>query len=96
MHLKFPRAAVAADTDRLGQQSSPPAKAGPSARTTVLWASRPLQVQAGRLLAVRKRGDVVEVGLVSAGAAALRWVSAATVLTDRQADGWVKTAKFSR
>lgn len=59
-----------------------------------LWASRPLTVRAGRLVAVRLRGDDLRVGLAAADG--LRWVSPEGVVTAAQAMAWSRMSRFSR
>ncbi len=61
-------------------------------RVQTLWASRPLTVRAGRLVAVRLRGDDLRIGLATADG--LRWVSPDGVLTVSQAEAWVKASRF--
>ena len=96
MHVRFPRAAVAADgvVAPYGSSNNPPRRDGRAA--PVLWASRPLVVRAGRLVGVRQRDGEVYVALVAAGADALRWVKASTVLTEAQAAVWTRTSAFRR
>jgi hypothetical protein len=95
-HAFYPRAAVAVDRAFAPspQPTLRPPQAGPRPKPQVLWAARPLQVRAGRLIGVRLRGNTLEVALVGAGADGPRWVEAATVLTAAQADVWAKTSRF--
>lgn len=58
-----------------------------------LWASRPLQVQAGRLVAVRLRGEVLQVGLATVDG--VRWVNPHRVLTEAQATLWARRSRFT-
>jgi len=74
------------------QGSSSPKQTGHAVQT--LWASRPLTVRAGRLVAVRLKGDVLRVGLATADG--LRWVSPDGVMTAAQAMAWSKMSRFSR
>jgi len=95
MHIRTPRAAVAADSapPALTTHSTP---TPPAPRTPTLWASRPLCVRAGRLLGVRLSGGDLQVALVADGADAVRWVPAEKALTERQADDWARNAAFRR
>jgi len=93
-YIRTPRAAVAApliDDDR-----------GPAAqrlagnahgRAQTLWASRPLAVRAGRLIAVRLRGEDLRVGLATPDG--VRWVRPEAVLTSAQAQAWAETSALS-
>lgn len=95
MHIRTPRAAVAADS--APSASFTPSTPAPRAvRPPTLWASLPLRVRAGRLLGVRLAGGQLEVALVADGADAVRWVSAERVLTEGQAETWARTAVFRR
>ena len=92
-YTRAPRAAVAvsAASDHEAQPSQPEsASRRPSTQT--LWASRPLAVRAGRLVAVRLRGDDLQVALASADG--LRWVTPLSVLSDAQAQRWASTSSF--
>ncbi len=93
-YTRTPRAAVAAPTP--ADQQQPVRRqiaAGPLAQTQTLWASRPLTVRAGRLVAVRLRGEDLRVGLATAEG--LRWMRPEAVLTTAQAEAWVATSKFA-
>lgn len=95
-YVRTPRAATPAapeaaqDPQHLFRQ--PPAATRPPVQT--LWASRPFQVRAGRLVAVRLRGEELQVALVTLEGR--RWVRAATVLTTNQAERWAKASQFNR
>ena len=105
-HTRYPRAAVAtaatltvAFEDAFGAfpsraQFEQRPNSGP--RPKVLWAARPLQVRAGRLVGVRLRGSALEVALVAPGAEGLRWVAANSVLTSAQGEVWARTSEFDR
>src|SRR5690606_28894244 len=51
-----------------------------------LWASRPLAVRAGRLVAVRLHGEDLRVGLANPNG--VRWVRPAAALMSGQAQAW--------
>lgn len=93
-YIRTPRAAVAAsptendrpDRDRLnGNPLRQPAR--------VLRASRPLSVPAGRLVAVRLRGDDLHVALATHDG--IRWVRPAAVMATAQAERWTTTSAFA-
>ncbi len=101
MHIRYAHAAVAAMDE--GDATSPlvgaiqkvPSPLAPiSGRIQTLWASKPLEVGAGRLIGVRLRGTLVDVALVRQSADGLRWVPASSVLSEYQAQLWVATALF--
>lgn len=98
MHLRYPRAAVAAEpSPSVGSLADifPTPRAGTDApRPQVLWASPALPVRAGRLVGVRRVGQAVQVALIKPGEDRLRWVAAESVLTEFQARTWVQTAQF--
>lgn len=99
MHVRYQRAAVAADEAMRHNGPTQPRRM-PETKTAskvaqVLWASPALAVRAGRLLGVRLRGDVVEVGLLRTGADRLRWVPAESVLTEYQAALWLRSSRFA-
>lgn len=91
-HVRTPRAAVAATTPDNDQQFSRRREAVRSTSQT-LWASRPLSVRAGRLVAVRLLGEELRVGIATAGG--LRWVRAESALTSAQAQMWVASSTFA-
>jgi len=98
MHLRYPRAAVAAESSSsVGPLADifPTPRAGTEVpRPQVLWASPALSIRAGRLVGVRRVGQVVQVALIKPGEDRLRWVAAESVLTEFQARAWVQTAQF--
>jgi hypothetical protein len=98
MHVISPRAAVAIDADAGFTQplSLVPLPRQQAALVRVLWAYKPLRVSAGRLLAIRLRRGQLDVALVPVNAPGLRWVAASSVLTDVQAEAWVKVSRFKR
>lgn len=103
MHTRYPRAAVATVTDETayGERDAPAGTrnrptAGPRDRQpTVLWASWAMPVREGRLVAMRLKGDDVEVAVLTGGADRLRWVPASSVLTERRAEQWRRMARFT-
>lgn len=93
-YIRTPRAAVAAapaQRDDKQQVSRQAALANFSTHT--LWASRPLTVRAGRLVAVKLRGDDLRVGLATENG--LRWVRPETVLSTTQAEAWTRISVFA-
>lgn len=93
-YIRSPRAAVAAprpadERAELDRRTGHPI--GQSTR--VLWASRPLNTSAGRLVAVRLRGEELHVALVTSGG--LRWVQPEAVMTAAQAERWAATSAFA-
>lgn len=96
MHIRTPRATVAANSTPLALDTPLTSAAAPRPHPLTLWASRPLLVRAGRLVGVRLVGGDLQVGLVTDGADRVRWVRAEAFLTDRQADDWVRSATFRR
>lgn len=99
MHSRYPRAAVAAQEtsspSTLASQHRSPTDFISSPPGRVLWATHPLSVRAGRVVAVRLVGQFVEVALVSEGAGNLQWVVADNVLTGFQIEKWLRTSKFT-
>lgn len=106
MHTRYPRAAVEigdapthGSHQDLGSPSSGFVSTGrPSSASQplpTLWASRTFQVRQGRAIGVRLRAGTVQVALVADGADALRWVDAESVLTESQANQWLRTTRFS-
>ncbi len=98
MHLRYPRAAVAA---ALSSSVGPLADIFPVSqadadvpRPQVLWASPALFVRAGRLVGVRRIEQAVQVALIEPGEDRLRWVAAEAVLSEFQARTWVQTSRF--
>lgn len=91
-HIRTPRAAVATATPDTNQQASRPREVVRRPPQT-LWASRPLSVRAGRLVAVRLLGEELRVGMATADG--LRWVRAESVLTSARAQMWVASSTFA-
>jgi hypothetical protein len=92
MHIRTSRAAVAADTHFHPQNRRPSQRP-----TTTLWATRPLALRAGRAIGVRLVGGLdVEVAVVPRGEDRLRWLPASVVLTEKQAEVWVRSTQFRR
>ena len=95
-HIRTPFAAVAVEElDLIADPRRAPrpcSSAGVPPQT--LWADRPLQLRQGRVLGVRERGGQLRVAL--RGAQGLSWVAPAEVLTEQQAQVWVRTSRFSK
>lgn len=86
-------AAAASSPDSTARDCLAPRRRGPGHEPTLtLWATRPLTVPGGRLVAVRKRSDVLRVGLVSSGG--LSWVRPESALTEAQAQRWAASSRF--
>jgi len=107
MHTRYPRAAVEIDDaptrGRHQYLGAPRSGFGSTGRPSsasqplpTLWASRTFQVRQGRAIGVRLRAGAVQVAIVAAGADALKWVDAESVLTESQVNHWLRTARFSR
>jgi hypothetical protein len=95
VYLRTPRVATPAPDPEHPQQQFPrhrPADNHQPVQT--LWASRPLQVRAGRLIAVRLRGDDLQVAVATINGR--KWVRADAALTAAQAERWVRTSRFAR
>src|SRR5690606_3569323 len=88
------RAAVAASaaSDRQTRSSTSP-EVSKYRSTRTLWASHPLTVRAGCLVAVRLRKGDLQVALASSDG--LRWLRPEAVLTDAQAQRWARNSKFT-
>lgn len=92
-HLRTARAAVALPQSDEARTNAPVPRSGfRPART--LWASRPLTVAQGRLIAVQLRGDELRVGLATLDGG-LKWVRPESVLTAPQAEGWARRSAFA-
>jgi hypothetical protein len=93
-YIRTPQAAVAAPTAE-DDRAYAVRRQGAATRGPVqtLWASRPLPVRAGRLVAVRLRGDELRVGLATPDG--LRWLSPHAVMTLAQAEKWASTSRFT-
>lgn len=94
-YIRTPRAAVAVDASNTDDCQRDFSRQTPAARSPsqTLWASRPPQVRAGWLIAVRLRGEELQVAFVTTDGR--RWARADAVLTAAQAERWVKTSEFS-
>ncbi len=93
-YIRTPRAAVATPLIADDREPALQRQAG-NARSPAqtLWASRPLAVRAGRLIAVRLHGEDLRVGLATPDG--VRWVRPEAVLTSPQAQAWAETSAFS-
>ncbi|WP_207224970.1 hypothetical protein [Rivibacter subsaxonicus] len=96
MHIRTSRASVAVDTPGESKPSSRPANPGRRPAAQTLWATRPLALRDGRAIAVRLVGDRLEVAVVDATTATIRWRLASSVLTERQATIWANTSDSRR
>jgi hypothetical protein len=96
MHVRFPRAAVALDSLAAPAALAPKSPEPACDTTQILWASRPLPVSAGHLVAVRHRAGVVEIALVATGRRDLSWISPSRVLTEHQFNHWKRLARFGK
>lgn len=96
MHTRYPRAAVAQEPDTVAPATPNPSTERSGAAGEILWASRPLLVPAGHLVAVRCQAGVVEVALVANGRSGLSWVSPPRVLTEEQFNRWKRLARFGK
>lgn len=76
-----------------GVRAAPPAPRKTLHPTRTLWASRPLSVGGGRLVAVQLRGDELRVGLATDDG--LKWVRPESVLSDAQAEAWARRSVFA-
>lgn len=100
MRLRTPLASVWIDdvtpvTDHLNATSAPAATASSpkvSVRTqpsSIRWANKAYAGKLGRVVAVRLRGDVLQVA-ISSPEQPLYWVQLSQVLTEAQASKWLK------
>lgn len=90
MHTRHDRAAV--DTT---EARRPAARRSANPSTTLtLWAERPLAVRHGRLIAVRLRGDQVQVRLVDSRSGLSRWSYPDGLISEFQAAQWVANSRF--
>ena len=102
MHIRHSRAAVAIDDAASIINRAANGRAGLVGRTPApealptLWASRAFPVRQGRLIGVRLRAGTIQAALMAPSAEAVRWVDAQSVLSEAQANQWVRTAQFSR
>lgn len=99
MHVRYPRAAVAAEPSPSVWSVAdvlPTPRAGTAIqRPLVLWASPALSIQDGRLVGVRRAGPVVQVAFIRSGESRFRWLAPEAVLTEFQAATWAKNSRFS-
>lgn len=98
MHIRYARAAVAAESAPFSCPPSALRTSGPRAGGSaprILWSSPGMSTPAGRLIGVRLRDGSIDVALVERGSDQMRWVVAAHVLTDYQVALWIRTSKFS-
>ena len=93
MHFRYPLAAVAGD---FTLQPELVRRVSREAQGTTLWASRPLAISQGRLIAVRLTEGRLTVRLVSGGDQGSRWLPAEVMLTPWQADAWAASSEFRR
>lgn len=91
-YIRTARAAVASPQPD-DARTTPPAPRKAFHPTRTLWASRPLSVRGGRLVAVQLRGDELRVGLATPDG--LRWVRPESVLSDTQAEAWARRSAFA-
>jgi hypothetical protein len=68
--------------------ASPALPPAPKTAAQVRWATRAYAGRLGRYVAVRLKGDVLEVAVVQPHTP-LRWVRAATALTTAEANSWL-------
>lgn len=91
-YVRTARAAVASPQSEDARATAPtPRKTFHPTRT--LWASRPLSVKGGRLVAVQLRRDELRVGLATDDG--LKWVRPESVLNDAQAEAWARRSVFA-
>lgn len=94
-YIRTPRAATPATPEAEHDRQSLVRRSLKTNRPVqTLWASRPLQIRAGRLVAVRLHGEELQVALVTVDGR--QWVRADAVLTASQAERWVRTSRFAR
>jgi len=93
MHTRHDRAAV--DLTEAPQARRPAEQHSANPSTTLsLWAERPLGIADGRLIAVRLRGDQVQVRLVDSRDGLSRWRPAEGLISEFQAAQWVANSRF--
>lgn len=91
-YVRTPRAAVAAPAPKIDREQPARRQVGATHRSTTLWATRPFNVRTGRLVAVRLRGDELQVGLVAPDG--LRWLRPEAVMSISQAERWARVSTF--
>lgn len=99
MYIKTRFAAVCAAPEALASSprssaSQPPRTEPATGPARILWADRALVIPAGRVTGVRHWNGIVEVALLPVGSAAIRWVLAERLLSQRQIEHWLETAAF--
>jgi hypothetical protein len=94
MHVRTTNAAIAVDTTNDNERTNQTGITRPTLSRMTLWAERPLQVRAGRLVGVRLTGPRLQVALVANNTGVLTWVQPTSVMTDAQAETWVKSTRF--
>jgi hypothetical protein len=94
MYVRTPNAAIPVDTSNDNELTNQANLSPPFRSRVTLWAERPLQVRAGRLLGVRLTGQRLQVALVANKTGVLTWVQPSSVLSDAQAETWVKSTRF--
>lgn len=80
MHIRHKLGAYCADAEVVTQARH---------KEEIVWAKVPFKCAAGRLVAVRERGSVIEVA--AAGPNRLTWAPLSSVLSEKQARHWVRT-----
>ena len=97
MNIISRQAAVAVDSEVHvpSDESALPSNPTPTTAIKTLWASKPLQIHAGRAVAVRINSGLVEVGIIENGTSQLRWTPLATALSGAQERKWMREAKFT-
>lgn len=91
-YVRTPRAAVAAPAAGTDCEQAARRQVGANRRSITLWATRPFDVRTGRLVAVRLRGDELQVGLVTPDG--LRWLRPEAVMNVSQAERWAHVSTF--
>ena len=89
MHTRHSRAAV--DTTEVRRPAAPR-----PTHTITLWAERPLSLRQGQLIAVRLRGDQLQVRLVDRDSGLSSLHPAECLISEVQATHWVATSQFTR
>lgn len=97
MYVKFQNAAVYVGEESTRQ--TPPCEPKtlplyPTEPSKTLWANRPFNISRGRVVAVKKTGHSIQVGLVKSGHTSVVWVSPDEVLTQAQTHRWLSTSSF--
>lgn len=97
--VRYPRAAVAVSASGKSANTHPrKTDSLHAAAPLVLWASVVQPVRdGGRLVGVRRHNPFeVEVAWIGPGRTAIQWVPAHLMLSDYEAQSWLKVARFSR